>query len=761
MNRAPTTRWPAAITLAVGVLALLVLQGLVEQRSAARRVGLGVDQGSGFIAVTGVSEGMPAAAAGFRAGDRVLALGGTPTARVTDWDRVAEGFRPGQPVEALVQRGAERLTLTLRPGAPFRWLGYGLTALTVLAYLALALLILVQRRRDTAPRLLLWFSLAVAVEMALPVSAIGDVVLGTLALTAYYLLTGFEIGFELHLASVIPDRRPFLDRYPWIVPGYYALGVGLGLVTALTLLLEDVGGWEVFPWTSGQIERLLLRLALPLWAVAVVALLAVPAFGHPLPRRRRQAGLVLAGVVPWALFVLLTTPAGTGLLAEVPWLSAVESLVLLCYPVAVFVAIFRYELFDLEAAVRKSLLYGALTGALILVFYAALGAGGAVFSQLVEERGSVWAIAAATLVLGLLFAPLLRALERVLDRRLRPERHALRARLIALASELPALGKLPLMGDHLAERIIGIFGARSVVILLGDPGIELLGVLAARGARAEELDRSLLAPLRDPALDALRRSRRPVPVASLAASLPASGGTLLDRLGPLEAELLVPLVSQERLVGLLVLGPRAEGGSYRGEEIELLDLLSHHVAQVFENARLFESATYESLTGLLRREAILERLSAELQRALRHDRPLVVGLADLDHFKEVNDRFGHLAGDSLLRRIAEALRASLRDSDRVGRYGGEEFLLVLPETNLAGAEVVAEKTRQAVAAVRLVMPDGSEVSVTISIGLASLDDLRDQRAALAPREFIAAADAALYRAKRAGRNRVHTLVTAV
>jgi diguanylate cyclase (GGDEF)-like protein len=462
--------------------------------------------------------------------------------------------------------------------------------------------------------------------------------------------------------------------------------------------------------------------------------------------------------------VQLTTLADAIHLVGLFWLASIEPLVLLAYPVAVFVAIFRYDLFDVEVTVRRSLLYGALTGSLILAFYVALGAGSAVFSELVEERDSVWAIALATLILGLLIAPLLRFLQRQIDRRLYPERHELRRRLIALASELPALGNLPRMGEHLADRIAAIFGTRSLVLLLADPSVEVLGVLVSRGVertpgRDERLDGGLLLPLRDPALAALQRIGRPVPPALLARQPEAAESPLLARLAPVAPELLVPLLSHDRLVGLLVLGRRAGRQPYRSEELELLGLLSHHVAQVFENARLFASATYEGLTGLLRREAILERLEIELHRAQRYARPLTVALADLDHFKDVNDRFGHLAGDSLLKRIAEALGASLRDTDAVGRYGGEEFLLVLPETGLGGALAAAEKTRRAVEAVRLRMDDGSEVSVTISIGLAELAAL-DSPGKASARDMIAAADAALYRAKHAGRNRVHPLLTA-
>jgi diguanylate cyclase (GGDEF)-like protein len=764
LNPVRTTRWPWAAGVALIVLGLLALSAWSEAASAGRRMGFDVDKGPGGILVTGVDAGQAAERAGMLPGDVIVRVDGLDTVKVADWDTAASNFSPQREIEIVVRRDGGQQVLTARPGSPFPWLRFLLTAATALAYLGLALLILLQGSRDLAPRLILYFALAVAVELSLPAAAIGDLALGVAALTLYYLLTGVEIGLELHLASVIPEPRAWLARHRWVVPLYYTVGLALGSLTALTYLLEDVAGWAVFPWTSGQIEEVLLHLAMPVWAVAVVALLAGPSFGHPDRRKRQQAALVLAGVTPWALFVLVTTLADATQTVGLYWLVSIEPLVLLAYPVAVFVAIFRYDLFDVEVTVRRSLLYGALTGSLILAFYAALGAGSAVFTELVQEGGTVWAIALATLVLGLLTVPLLRLLQRQIDRRLFPERLALRQRLIALAGELPALGKLPLMGEHLAERIAAIFGIRSLVLLLADPSIDVLGVLVSRGVertavREEQLDRGLLLPLREPAVEALQRIGRPVAPDLLARQPGAADSPLLARLAPMAPELLVPLLSHDRLVGLLVLGRRSGRRPYRSEELELLGLLSHHVAQVFENARLFASATYEGLTGLLRREAILERLEVELHRAQRHGRPLTVALADLDHFKEVNDRFGHLAGDSLLKRIADALGASLRDTDAVGRYGGEEFLLVLPETSLAGALVVAEKTRREVEAVRLRMDDGSEVSVTISIGLAELAGIRTPGEVTA-RDMIAAADAALYRAKHAGRNRVHPLLTA-
>jgi diguanylate cyclase (GGDEF)-like protein len=758
------TRWLLAAGTTLVFVGLLVFQGLDVARSEGRRTGVEIDQGNAAIAITRVVPGLAADRAGVRQGDEVLWLDGMRTVKVGDWDLAAADFSPDRPVHLTVRRDGRELDLTFTPGAPYPWIRVGTNAVAVLGYLGLVLLVLLQEKRDLRTRLLLLFSLAVAVELVLPIGSIGSYDLLIWVFSGYFLLTGFEIGVELHLAALIPERPDWLRRHRWVVPGFYAFGLSFGGLAAATFLLEDIAGLDPFPWTSGQIEEALLHLALPLWALGVAALLAVPTFSHPQPRKRQQAALVLMGVLPWVLWILVSTMLDqAGVLGNLYWAQTLESLVLLCYPVAVFVAIFRYHLFDIELAVRRSLLYGTLTGALILLFYAALGAGGAIFSQIVQDGGSVWVVAGATLVLGLLFAPLMRSLQRWIDRRLFPERHALRAHLVALASELPSLGKLPLMGDHLVSRISGIFSCRSAALLIADPSADVLSLLAARRPpHGEELDRSLLLPLQDPALVALRRMHRPVPVDAFRDTQPVEeeSSVLLQRLELLDGILLVPLMSHDRLVGLLLLGPRVTGQHYRGEELELLDLLSLHVASVFENARLFESATYESLTGLLRREAILEQLDLELQRALRYRRPLTIGLADLDHFKNVNDDHGHLVGDSLLKRIARAIQLSLRTTDAVGRYGGEEFLLVLPETDLRGAQAVAEKVRTAVQGCDLPLEDGDSAAVTISIGLATLDDHRREGYELVTaRDLLAAADRSLYRAKGAGRNRVHPLLT--
>jgi diguanylate cyclase (GGDEF)-like protein len=158
-------------------------------------------------------------------------------------------------------------------------------------------------------------------------------------------------------------------------------------------------------------------------------------------------------------------------------------------------------------------------------------------------------------------------------------------------------------------------------------------------------------------------------------------------------------------------------------------------------------AAQDTLTGLANRAAILNALQRELHRAGGGGTPVGVVMADLDHFKRVNDTFGHLAGDAVLRETASRMAAALRPGDRVGRYGGEEFLIVLPGCDEAGTRAVAERLRTALAGDPVVYEHKS-IPVTLSLGAVIYrDSHRDDMGAL-----LKAADAALYRAKAAGRN---------
>ena len=165
------------------------------------------------------------------------------------------------------------------------------------------------------------------------------------------------------------------------------------------------------------------------------------------------------------------------------------------------------------------------------------------------------------------------------------------------------------------------------------------------------------------------------------------------------------------------------------------------------NARLEEASRTDSLTGLLNRRGFLEKGEEEIERSRRSRKPFCVVMADADHFKRINDLHGHAAGDVALQLLGDLLRGSLRAQDLVARWGGEEFVLLLPETDVHGATRVAESIRRSVALLPLLVGQ-FEVPVTLSFGLA------EHRPERGLEVTIAHADAALYRAKAEGRDRV-------
>ncbi len=168
-----------------------------------------------------------------------------------------------------------------------------------------------------------------------------------------------------------------------------------------------------------------------------------------------------------------------------------------------------------------------------------------------------------------------------------------------------------------------------------------------------------------------------------------------------------------------------------------------------KNATLARLSTVDGLTGLRTRRYIDDYLNIEVLRAQRYRTPLAVVMADLDHFKQINDRFGHPAGDAVLRSVSARLLSMVRATDTAGRYGGEEFLVIQSQNGARGAAIMSERLRILIEEEPIEIPAGPPIRVTLSIGIAEYGPDADN-----PELLLAAADRALYAAKQEGRNRI-------
>jgi diguanylate cyclase (GGDEF)-like protein len=245
-------------------------------------------------------------------------------------------------------------------------------------------------------------------------------------------------------------------------------------------------------------------------------------------------------------------------------------------------------------------------------------------------------------------------------------------------------------------------------------------------------------------------------VESAVESTGASLGQLVDRgevlieFGetPGPARLEFPLAAGRETFGSLLLF----GQDFTSEQRESAGWLVGHVVIALANAqrhrRVEQQALVDGLTGLANRRLCTAALEKELARAERFSEPLALVLTDIDDFKLINDRWGHPTGDEVLKLFAKALRESVREIDLAGRWGGEEFALLLPGTDLEGGRELAERVRRKLARKKFLAPDGERIRVTASFGVAAFPDVKSQD------QLVAASDGALYEAKHSGKNRV-------
>jgi diguanylate cyclase (GGDEF)-like protein len=233
------------------------------------------------------------------------------------------------------------------------------------------------------------------------------------------------------------------------------------------------------------------------------------------------------------------------------------------------------------------------------------------------------------------------------------------------------------------------------------------------------------------------------------------------------SEIAVPVRFEEELLGVLTIESGTED-AFDDDDVRLLSTLGAQVAVCLHQARVFAEsermAVTDGLTGLYNHRYFHERLRGEMARCTRYGRPLSLVMVDLDDFKAINDRFGHLKGDEVLREVARRIKQNIRGSEAAGgtkradvdiasRYGGEEFIIIMPEAAAAGAAIAAERLRAVFEAevgrtVGLTDENGQAWKVTGSFGVAGFAP------GLEPDSFIRRADEAVYEAKRAGKNRV-------
>lgn len=299
-----------------------------------------------------------------------------------------------------------------------------------------------------------------------------------------------------------------------------------------------------------------------------------------------------------------------------------------------------------------------------------------------------------------------------------------------------------------SEKVRELFAYDNCVIVLPDG--EKLTIFQVVSTGKKQLSKALSFPMEGSVFEWIMAHNKPHLVGDLQQEKQFAEDETIFNHG-VRSAIRMPIRNHGEIVGIFVLSSH-ECNVYSEKDLELLEPVVEHLGLSLEKHFLFQKvltlSQTDELTGLGNRRHLQWELDKELRRAERYDRELSLLMVDIDHFKNINDNFGHLAGDQVLRELADLLIDSMRDIDLCARYGGEEFVVILPETGIGGAVVAASKIRESVERHEF-SAGGSIHRITVSIGVA----VYPHHTTL-PEKLLGYADAALYRAKQEGRNRV-------
>jgi len=327
---------------------------------------------------------------------------------------------------------------------------------------------------------------------------------------------------------------------------------------------------------------------------------------------------------------------------------------------------------------------------------------------------------------------------------------AIRIATHRLARRLSGVSGLPAVGELVVRSAADLLGARVATLAVPDPDGRRLTIVATEGYPLALVSHLKILP-GSGILGRVFQSRRPLRVEDVS-KIPGLQRRPRYRTNSLMA---LPIRAGQDIAGVLSLSDRCDGVPFTSQDMSAARSLAASTAIALTRERvrlqaesLAHAAAIDPVSGLFNRRYFHVRIDEELQRAQRHNMPLGLLMIDLDDFKQVNDTYGHLVGDMVIRETAEIIRRSVRLFDVCTRFGGEEFAIVMPGSGTESAGAVAERIRQRIQAYRSADIEG--LRITASVGVAvSLHEMSVQ-------DLISSADQALYLAKRAGKNIVRT-----
>lgn len=709
------------------------------------------DQTSKGALVDEVRSGLPGDKAGLKPGDLIVSVDGVPIHTPGAYNSVRlRRLVAGKPSPYQILRNGNPATVTVTPYSIFQPAMFVMYFILVFGCITLGAFCYLRNPGDSRTRVLLLIFLSfAAVDSWFSDSWLGDWPVDQALNALYYLVDGFSYGLLTLLPFFIPERKQFLIRKPWLSLLIVAPGLAWGIL--------NIWNWELSIYRPGV--EIINQSYLDTFSgyYLDIAFLGIPlVLFHTLkkassPDVKNQAKTMLLGVTCWALLNSLVISAQE--IYPDSWLASgfYATIVDIIIPISVFFAVYRHRLFNIDVLIRKGLVYTAISSVLFTIYLLAIGVLGWLLAVFVTPGKNVSMLtnSLSTLAVGLAFIPVRRYSQRLIDRIFYRDKYNYLEVVNSIFNEMPSAFSLEKLADTLASRIHAAMRTKNLAVLIPDEEHSRYFLRSKTGEfPGTDLENRVVLVAEDALILSLQETQDPI-YGSLLEQMPFNEREKhsLELLG---TRLIMPVLHQKKLVAVLLLGEKQSETWFDGDDVNFLSTVSRQAAMLMENARLFELATYDGLTQLMRRSAFDAILQTEGQRSRRYSRPFSLIMLDIDHFKKLNDTYGHQVGDLVLKKLAGTLKSSLRHTDTASRYGGEEFSILLPETSDSAALVVAENLRSRIEGLDLNLDGTPAIKITASLGIYT----SGAGETLTNEELYERADAALYRAKVAGRNRV-------
>ncbi len=655
----PRDFWAIALLLALPLIILGTTNLPFQARQAHGYVGIGfqeVPDQSGLI-IDYIAPGGPADRAGLSTGMRLLAYEGQPVASQKALDQLWFKSPPQQLNLTLQDTGGRQRVYAIAPGRNLDLSQLVVNTLGAFYFFGM-MVVLFQQRQKTEARLLILLLLILSMDFLLPFSQVPSQTVNAWLWRINLWNLSAVMVLKLHFVLIFPGPVRFYQQHRRLALALLYGGMLPGLLF-LTTLVEDT--------LDPQSTRFFFTLQVVVM-VSIWALLGWRYFRTLNPEWKKQLGIVWAFDTPFAFTQLLWhIHVYYWFMDWLEWLDWTEQLVLALWPTGIFIAIVRHNFLQIRHNLRPEPVRIFIQFALLLVLLLVAQEGYHQFARFMPGNLAMLAISIPALSFSTQIVPASRRLHGWLEHGLLqahiPLHHAFREHL----------AKKERFGDDLQQDLRDALQYLRQVLHLPWAGIYCP---ATEENPAFQVQAGLL----------------PVETASDLPALWQQTEVLMSRHADHLQEIFPLQCSPDNNQGILMLGNSpAHARQLTEEDHHDLTLIAQDLASNIERARLSQLASTDVLTGSLRREAALDALRVLIGQSRRHQTPMSVCMVDLDHFKQVNDQWGHPAGDRVLQNTASTLRQAVRQSDVIGRYGGEEFMLILPECDEKGLQQLMDK----------------------------------------------------------------------